>query len=152
MKVASVLSLGLVLLTLACKKEPERKVYFGNLVDGAEVQSPFVVEMKAENLIVEPATLGINDGHGHFHIIIDNPLPATKSPIPKNEQHIHYGGGQTQDTLDLPMGEHSLILQFATGDHIPYDPQIKQEIHIKVTSRLEPAPADSTLDSLTMAP
>lgn len=117
----------------ACSSGSERKVYFGNLKDGAEVESPFRVEMKTENLVVEPATNGITDGHGHFHIIVDSPMPPTVAPIPKDSMHIHYGQGQTEAELDLPKGVHTLILQFAKGDHVPYDPQIAQEIRVHVT-------------------
>lgn len=114
------------------------KVHFGNLSDGAEVESPFTVEMRAENLTVEPASEGVKDGHGHFHILVDTPVPMSLDPIPNDAQHIHYGLGQTEAVLDLPEGEHTLILQFAKGDHRPYDPQITQEIRIRVTKRNAP--------------
>jgi hypothetical protein len=130
----------------------DKKVYFGNLTDGASLESPFKVEMKAENLIVEPATMGVNQGHGHFHIIIDAPLASPSEPMPKDAIHHHYGDGQTETTLDLPVGQHTLILQFAKGDHVPYDPPIYQQITVNVTKQNAPAadtaaqakPADST--------
>ena len=128
----------------ACGPRSDRKVHFGNLRDGAVVESPFRVEMKAENLVVEPATNGVTDGHGHFHIIINSPMPPAPAPIPKDSLHIHYGQGQTETELDLPEGEHALILQFAKGDHVPYDPQIAQQIRIRVTGRkADPAGAVS---------
>jgi hypothetical protein len=128
----------------------DKKVYFGNLMDGASVESPFKVEMKAENLIVEPATLGVNEGHGHFHILVDGSLASPSAPIAKDAQHIHYGNGQMETTLDLPVGQHTLILEFAKGDHVPYDPPIYQQITVNVTKRNVPdttaqaKPADST--------
>jgi len=128
----------------------DKKVYFGNLTDGANVESPFKVEMKAENLIVEPATLGVNEGHGHFHIIVDGSLASPSGPMAKDAQHIHYGAGQMEATLDLPVGQHTLILEFAKGDHVPYDPPIYQQITVNVTKRNAPdttaqaKPADST--------
>ena len=125
----------LTLVFIACGPRSDRKVHFGNLQDGAEVESPFHVDMKAENLVVEPATAGVTDDHGHFHIIINSPMPPAPAPIPKDSLHIHYGQGQTETELDLPEGEHTLILQFAKGDHVPYDPQIAQQIQIRVTGR-----------------
>jgi hypothetical protein len=119
-----------VVLLTGCRSD--RKVYFGNLEDGANVESPFKVQMKAENLIVEPAAMGVADGHGHFHILINEPLSVPSEPIMKDATHIHYGNGQTEAELALPVGQHSLILQFAKGDHIPYDPPIYQEIRINV--------------------
>lgn len=131
-------SFSTVALT-ACKTDKqegsislERSVWFGNLTDGQTVTSPFTVDMKAANLVVEPAATGITDGHGHFHILIDVPLPEAPDPIPFDEQHRHFGGGDTITTLDLPPGEHTLTLQFAKGDHVPYDPQIAQTIRITV--------------------
>lgn len=135
---------GLAFVYIGCGDSHQKRVYFGNLEDGSILESPFKVEMKAENLIVEPASLGVNEGHGHFHIIIDANMTPTGQVIPKDEQHIHYGQGQTEDILDLPVGQHILVLQFATGDHIPYDPQVTQRIQINVTKQ-NPKPAvDST--------
>jgi hypothetical protein len=113
-----------------------RRVWFGNLVDGQTVAGPVKVEMKAAGLIVEPAARGVRDGHGHFHILINVPTakwPKAPNPIPFDEEHRHFGGGDTVTVLDLPPGEHTLTLQFATGDHVPYDPQIAQTIRIRVT-------------------
>lgn len=135
-------TLGLVLF--ACGGKDGKKVYFGNLEDGSNVESPFKVEMKSENLIVEPATMGVTEGHGHFHIVVNAPLSSPKEPMPKDAQHIHYGDGQTSTILDLPVGQHTLILQFAKGDHVPYDPQVFQQIQINVTKR-------NTVDSVKAA-
>ena len=129
------LALAAITLFTACKSN-ERKVWFGNLTNGQEIESPFKVEMKQENLIVEPAVMGVHDGHGHFHIIINSPMPPATSPIPKDPMHIHYGQGDTETTLILPVGEYDLLLQFAKGDHVPYDPQITSSvIHIRVTKQ-----------------
>ncbi len=151
------LAAPLVAIALA---QAEPKVWFGNLKDGAKVTSPFEVTMKAKDLVVEPAAKGVVQGHGHFHIIIDRPLPDTGMPIPKDSLHIHYGGGQTETILDLPMGEHSLALQFAKGDHTPYSPQVIQEIRIEVTgmksakekAALEKAAADKAAKAAKAAP
>jgi hypothetical protein len=139
---------GMGLVLFACGGGGGKKVYFGNLEDGSNVESPFKVEMKAENLIVEPATMGVTEGHGHFHIVLDAPLSSPAEPMPKDAQHIHYGDGQTSTTLDLPVGQHTLILQFAKGDHVPYDPPVYQQIQINVTKQnavdsVKAAPADT---------
>lgn len=134
---------GMALVIWACGDGANKRVYFGNLEDGSNVESPFRVEMKAENLIVEPASLGVNEGHGHFHILVDAPLSGAGQPIPKDEKHIHFGQGETETVLDLPVGQHTLVLQFATGDHVPYDPQVFQQIQINVTKQ-NPKPAVDT--------
>jgi hypothetical protein len=131
----SLLLAGSIFSLMACGGGGSKRVYFGNLEDGSNVESPFKVEMKAENLIVEPATMGVNDGHGHFHIIVDASLASPAEPMAKDEKHIHYGNGQMETTLDLPVGQHTLILQFAKGDHVPYDPPIYQQIQVNVTKQ-----------------
>jgi hypothetical protein len=143
--------LGLGFILSGCGKGSQKRVYFGNLEDGSNVESPFKVQMKAENLIVEPATMGVNEGHGHFHIIVDAPLASPSEPMNKDEKHIHYGGGQTEAELNLPVGQHTLILQFAKGDHVPYDPPVYQQVQINVTKENAPAapaaPAAAPADS-----
>ena len=54
---AILVTAGLSLFLIGCGKGSEKKVSFGNLEDGSNVESPFKVQMKAENLIVEPATV-----------------------------------------------------------------------------------------------
>jgi Domain of unknown function (DUF4399) len=124
--------------------QAERKVWFGNLKDGSKVTSPFKVEMKAQDLVVEAAAKGVVDGHGHFHIIINSAIPDTGKPIPKDSLHIHYGAGQTETELDLPVGEHALTLQFAKGDHLPYSPQLVQSVRIEVTAQKAKADTSKT--------
>lgn len=120
---------------IACGGGASKKVYFGNLADGASVESPIKIVMKAENLIVEPATMGVTEGHGHYHIIINERIASPSEPMIKDEKHIHYGNGESETLLDLPVGKHTLILQFAKGNHVPYDPPIYQQIEITVTKQ-----------------
>jgi hypothetical protein len=151
------LGLGSVLCLAACGGGGGKKVYFANLEDGANVESPFKVQMKAENLIVEPASLGVNEGHGHFHILVDAPLASPSEPMVKDAKHIHYGDGQTETTLDLPVGQHTLILQFAKGDHVPYDPPVYQQVTVNVTKQnvadtaAQAKPADTAAAQKSMA-
>ena len=133
LRIAVVLALSPVLLS-ACffGVGPEGEVNFIEPLDGAEVVSPFTVRMGAEGVTVEPASQGARDGYGHHHIIIDAELPPLDQPIPSDEQHRHFGGGQMETTLDLPPGEHTLRLLFAQGNHVPYSPAITDTITITV--------------------
>ncbi len=101
-------------------------------VDGAGVTSPFTVRMATESLTVEPAGTA-RDGYGHHHILVDAGLPPVGQSIPSDSQHRHFGIGQTETTLDLSAGEHTLTLLFASGDHVPYDPPITQTIRVTVS-------------------
>ena len=109
-----------------------RAVSFANPVEGAKVKSPFTVQMLSEGLIVDPASEGVNEGAGHHHIIIDADLPPAGIAIPSDDQHHHFGKGQTETTLDLPPGAHRLRLSFADTNHEPYDPPITHTVSITV--------------------
>ena len=108
-----------------------RGVSFAEPEDGAKVTSPFNVRMMAEGLALEAAGQ-VRDRYGHHHIVIDRALPPPGQPVPSDEHHRHFGKGQTETVLDLPPGEHTLRLLFATGDHIPYDPAITYVVKITV--------------------
>ena len=130
---------ALLILTLgtiaACGDDPAGKVSFLEPSDSAEVVSPFVVRMSAEDVTVEPSSKGVRDGYGHHHIVVDTSLPSLDKSIPSDAQHRHFGKGQAETTLDLPPGEHTLRLLFASGNHVPYDPAVTDTIEITVTGR-----------------
>ncbi|MCY3991028.1 MAG: DUF4399 domain-containing protein [Caldilineaceae bacterium] len=91
-------------------------VRFEQPADGATVTSPFEVVMAATGLTVEPSG-EVNEGAGHFHILVDTDFTPVGEVIPTDEQNLHYGQGQTTATLELEPGEHTLRLQFADGLH-----------------------------------
>jgi hypothetical protein len=92
-------------------------VGFEQPVDGATVSTTFKVEMAATGLVVEPSG-EINEGAGHFHILVDTDFIPAGQVTPTDEQHLHFGKGQTAVYLELEPGEHTLRLQFADGAHI----------------------------------
>ena len=91
-----------------------QSVGFEQPADGATVSSPFDVVMAATGLVVEPSG-EVNQGAGHFHILVDTDFIPAGQVIPTDEQHLHYGKGQTTISLELEPGEHTLRLQFADG-------------------------------------
>lgn len=40
---------------------------------------------------------------------------------------MHFGGAQTEVTMDLPPGTHSLQLLLGDGNHVPHDPPVLSE-------------------------
>ncbi|MEM1437751.1 MAG: DUF4399 domain-containing protein [Pseudomonadota bacterium] len=95
--------------------------------DGATVSSPFTVEFGAENITVIAA--GDNTpGSGHHHLLINAPLPDFGLPIPKSDQYVHFGGGQTETALTLEPGQYELRLLFGDHLHIPHDPPVYSEV------------------------
>ncbi|MEL6963757.1 MAG: DUF4399 domain-containing protein, partial [Pseudomonadota bacterium] len=49
-------------------------------------------------------------------------------PIPADENHLHFGGGQTEVALELPAGDHTLQLVLGDQNHIPHNPPIVSEV------------------------
>ncbi|MFX8828828.1 DUF4399 domain-containing protein, partial [Acinetobacter baumannii] len=83
------------------------QVYFINLKDGQEVKSPFLVQFGLTGVGVAPA--GVEKPNtGHHHLLIDTRLTddQQKEPIPADDTHKHFGGGQTETTVTLPKGKH----------------------------------------------
>jgi uncharacterized protein DUF4399 len=104
------------------------KVYIINLKDGAEVTSPFLVQFGLSGMGVAPA--GVEKPNtGHHHLLIDTKLTAEqmKEPIPADDTHKHFGGGQTEAMVTLPPGKHTLQLVFADWTHIPHVPPVMSE-------------------------
>ncbi|ABV93830.1 conserved hypothetical protein [Dinoroseobacter shibae DFL 12 = DSM 16493] len=110
-------------------------VYFVNLEDGATVSSPVTVVFGLEGMGVAPAGVE-NEATGHHHLLLNRPALGEGPDgaeellygIPADENHIHFGGGQTQVTLDLPPGEHTMQLVVGDMNHVPHDPPIMTEV------------------------
>jgi hypothetical protein len=68
-------------------------------------------------------------GTGHHHLLIDiDPAEIDMSQsLPATEQIVHFGGGQTEVTLDLDPGVHTLRLLLGDAMHVPHDPPILSE-------------------------
>jgi hypothetical protein len=104
------------------------RVYFINLKDGAEVDSPFLVQFGLSGMGVAPA--GVEKPNtGHHHLLIDATLTPEqlKEPIPADNNHKHFGGGQTEAMVTLPKGQHTLQLVLGDWTHIPHVPPVMSE-------------------------
>jgi len=53
-------------------------------------------------------------------------------PVPADDQHKHFGKGQTQTTIELPPGKHTLQLLLGNHMHVPHDPVVASEV-IEIT-------------------
>ena len=115
-------------------------VYFVNLEDGATVTSPVTVIFGLSNMGVAPAGHE-RDGSGHHHIFLnrapfgeagDLTTEIMELGIPADDNHLHFGGGQTEVTLDLPPGEHTMQLVLGDHDHIPHMPAVTSD-YITIT-------------------
>jgi len=111
--------------TLARSPAPENvEIYFISPQDGEKTSNPVVIRFGLKNMGIAPA--GIDSPNtGHHHLLIDTELPNLDFPIISDEKHRHFGKGQTETTLDLPPGQHTLQLLLGDHTHTPHDPEVK---------------------------
>lgn len=111
------------------------KVYFKNVKDGQTVSSPLKLEFGVDNMTVakKAPDSKIAEGIGHHHLLIDagDSIPSG-TIIPDDATHIHYGGGQTEATIELTPGKHTLALQFGDAIHRSYGTPLATTITVNV--------------------
>jgi len=103
--------------------------------NGATVSSPVTVVFGLSGIGVAPAgTEKANTGHHHLFIDVPAFDAATEAAegIPADDHHKHFGGGQTETTLDLAPGPHSLQLVLGDANHVPHNPPVVSE-RIEIT-------------------
>jgi hypothetical protein len=109
-------------------------VYIISPKDGAKVSSPFVVQFGLKGMGIAPAGVKI-DNTGHHHLLIDTDAPADlNAPLPASDKVVHFGKGQTETTLTLTPGKHTLQLLLGDNSHVPHNPPvISKKITVTVT-------------------
>ena len=119
------LAASLPLAAVAATPAPAgAEVYIIAPADGATVSSPVSVLFGLKGMGVAPA--GIDKPNtGHHHLLIDvADTPPLDKPLPADERHKHFGGGQTETTVELAPGQHTLQLILGDKLHIPHDPPV----------------------------
>lgn len=109
------------------------KIYLISPMDGATVASPVTVKFGLSGMGVAPAGVDVKNT-GHHHLLIDvTEQPDVTQPLPATDQVKHFGAGQTETTLTLDSGTHTLQLLLGNYAHIPHDhPVISEPITITV--------------------
>ncbi len=113
----------------------DAQVYFVNLSDGDTVKSPVTVVFGLSGMGVAPAGTEA-ENTGHHHLLIDRPplgqgedgADELANGLPSDDNHLHFGGGQTEVTLDLTPGEHTLQLVLGDAGHVPHATPIVSEV------------------------
>ena len=90
---------------------------------GEVVSSPVKVIFGLSGMGVAPAGVQLAKT-GHHHLLIDAELPNLTLPIPSNDNYRHFGGGQTEVTIELAPGQHTLQLLMGNYIHIPHNPPV----------------------------
>jgi hypothetical protein len=120
------------------KSPPNARVYFEYPTDGAYVPRTLVIRFGLLGMGVAPA--GVDKPNtGHHHLLIDAPLPPLDQPIPNDFNHLHFGAGQTEAQVTLPLGTHTLQLLLGDANHVPHDPPVySKPIKVTVTTTGRP--------------
>jgi hypothetical protein len=102
---------------------PGAKVFIISPADGAAVPLTLTVRFGIANMTVVRAGVDAPNS-GHHHLLVDAPLPPLDQPIPNDENHLHFGAGQTEATITLSPGRHTLQLLLGDANHMPHDPPV----------------------------
>lgn len=112
------------------------EAYIISPADGATVKSPVTVVFGLKGMGVAPAGVS-KPKTGHHHLLIDTDLPTGEEladPLPADDHHVHFGGGQTQTTVELAPGKHTLQLIMGDASHVPHNPPLASK---KITITVE---------------
>lgn len=105
----------------ATEQDTGPSVYIISPQDDATVTSPVVVQFGLKGMGVSPA--GVEKANtGHHHLLIDADLPDLTKPLGAEVKH--FGGGQTETSLELSPGKHTLQLILADYKHQPHSPAV----------------------------
>jgi hypothetical protein len=101
------------------------EVYFIAPRDGQKIHGPVTVRFGLKGMGVAPAGIKF-DNTGHHHLLVDTDLSEIKldAPLPATDKILHFGKGQTETTLTLTPGKHTLELLFADYQHMSFDPPL----------------------------
>lgn len=102
------------------------KVYLISPANNATVSSPVTVVFGLSGLGVAPAGTQVANT-GHHHLLIDDPTVDFALPLPTSEQVVHFGAGQTETTVKLKPGKHTLQLVFGDWKHQAFNPTLASE-------------------------
>lgn len=111
---------------------PEQAVYFVEPKNNATVGQEFKVVMGVKGMEIRPAG-DMTENTGHHHLLIDEEPIAKGEVVPAGSPtHLHFGKGQTETTVTLEPGQHTLMLQFADGAHQSYGEPLRASITVNV--------------------
>ncbi len=111
------------------------KVYFIGLKDGDTVSSPVTVRFGLSKMGIAPAGTEA-ENTGHHHLLIDRPAlgkgeggsEELSNPLPADDNHKHFGKGQTETTVTLAPGKHTLQLVLGDWSHVPHTNPVASEV------------------------
>lgn len=113
---------------------PSKAAYIISPTDGQTVPKIFKVQFGLSGMGVAPAGIK-KEGTGHHHLLIDSNIGSVDlaKPLPATDKIKHFGGGQTETSLALAPGKHTLQLLLGNYAHVPHEkPVVSEKITITV--------------------
>ena len=143
--IAAITLLSSPIIAGETSSNPEASVYFINLSTGDVVKSPVTIEFGLSGMGVAPAGTEV-DNTGHHHLLIDRApfgegaedAEMLENGVLSDDNHKHFGGGQSPTAVELEQGEHSLQLVLGDLYHVPNDKPVVSEV---ITMTVEEPPA-----------
>jgi hypothetical protein len=106
-----------------------------NLNNGDVVSSPVLVQFGLSGMGIAPAGIQFeNTGHHHLLLDFDEATLDYNFPLASTENILHFGKGQTETSLELAPGEHTLQLLLGDFSHIAHEAPVMSE---KITITVE---------------
>jgi len=128
-------SFGLIALEQqsGSKASEETEVYIISPTDGSTVAQTFTVKFGVRGMNIAPSGIDA-ENTGHHHLLIDTSvLPDMTKPLQTTDKIRHFGGGQTETTVTLSPGIHTLQLLLGNYMHVPHDqPLMSDKITVLV--------------------
>ena len=100
------------------------EVYIISPKDGATVKSPVTLEFGLKGMGVAPAGVKFVF-FGFFLLLFVSDVPAdANATLPTSDNVRHFGKGQTEATIELKPGKHTLQLVLGDDKHTPHNPAV----------------------------
>ncbi len=101
------------------------EVYFIAPRNGATVHGPVTVRFGLKGMGIAPAGVKF-DNTGHHHLLVDTDFAQLNldAPLPATDKILHFGKGQTETTLTLGPGKHTLEIVLADYMHNSFEPAL----------------------------
>jgi hypothetical protein len=101
------------------------EVYIITPSNNATVHGPITVRFGLKGMGIAPAGIKF-DNTGHHHLLVDTDVSelSLDAPMPATDKILHFGKGQTETSLTLAPGKHTLQLVFADYLHQSFDPPL----------------------------
>ena len=104
-------------------------------INNSQLISPVRIKFGVKGILIAPA--GVNKHKaGHYHLLLDaRKAISMDDPIPRDQQNIHFDQGETETTLNLLPGKHTLQLVVGDEEHEPFKELISEKITIFVEKK-----------------